>query len=208
MATDVSQDLLSRIEAWAKEQPEIVALYLFGSQVQGNTHPGSDVDVGVLARLDLSKEELWRLQDRWSASVSALGTGELDLSVLNLAPVPFRFEVTTRGRLLWTADISGVVEFESITLRRYWDLKPILDAYWEAAVSQLMEAGDEAERRQHEAALRRVRDVHSRAREASVPSGRPVASAAVQRVRHPSRIGGGARAQLIKQGQFEREDAR
>ena len=76
--------LLKELVTWAQAQREIIALYLYGSQAQGRTSALSDVDVAVLARNDLSRHQLWRLEDRcvarWPEAV--------DIRVLNLAPLP------------------------------------------------------------------------------------------------------------------------
>ena len=45
--TDV-KSLLDQLVAWAQTQPEIVALYLYGSQAEGRVNRLSDVDVAVL----------------------------------------------------------------------------------------------------------------------------------------------------------------
>jgi len=161
------QELLRQLKTWARGQEEIVALYLFGSEAAGTALRTSDLDVAVLARSDLPKERLWRLEDRWLATWTKLAGPRVDLVLLNLAPLPFRFEVISRGRLLWASDGGAVAEFESITRRRYWDLRPILERAWAGFVEQLSEARSEAERREYQAALEQVGAVHRRVREAS-----------------------------------------
>jgi hypothetical protein len=87
--------------------------------------------------------------------------------ILNLAPLPFRYEVTARGRRLWAADLGWVSDWESLTWRQYWDLRPLLERDWQQYVRRVMESQDEAERQQYQAALERIRAVHRRVREAS-----------------------------------------
>ena len=156
--------LLKELVTWAQAQREIIALYLYGSQAQGRTSALSDVDVAVLARNDLSRQQLWRLEDRcvarWPEAV--------DIRVLNLAPLPFRYEVTARGRRLWAVNLGTVADWESLTWRRYWDLRPRLERDWQQYVKQVMEQQGETERQQYQAALAKVRAVHRRVREAAV----------------------------------------
>jgi predicted nucleotidyltransferase len=158
--------LLDQLMTWAQTQPEILALYLYGSQAEGRADALSDVDVALLARDDLSRQQLWRLEERciarWPES--------LDLRVLNLAPLPFRYEVTARGQRLWAAELDKVADWESLTWRQYWDLRPYLERDWQQYVRHVMEQKDEAERRQYQAALAKVRAVHRRIREASASS--------------------------------------
>src|SRR5688572_29676075 len=92
--------LVKQLIAWAKEQPELLAVYLYGSVAEGRTNALSDLDIGLLLRPEPTKQEIWRLEDRWSA----LWPEIVDLRVLNLAPITFQFEVTTKGDRIWCAD--------------------------------------------------------------------------------------------------------
>lgn len=153
---------LKELVTWAQAQEEIIALYLYGSQAQGRASALSDVDVAVLARGDLSLRQLWRLEDRcvahWPEAV--------DIRVLNLAPLPFRYEVTAHGQRLWVANLGIVANLESLIWRQYWDLHPRLERDWEQYVQQVMEQKNEAERQQYQTALAKVRAIHRRVREA------------------------------------------
>lgn len=155
--------LLSELTAWAQAQPEILALYLYGSQAEDRAGVLSDVDIAVLARPELTREELWRLEDRWAA----LWPEKVDCRLLNLAPLPFRYEVTARGRRLWAADANRVAEIESLIWRRYWDEQPRLEQDWTLYVAHVLEQQDETERQEYQAALAKVRAVHQRVRETS-----------------------------------------
>jgi predicted nucleotidyltransferase len=156
-----AEGLVDRLVIWAQTEPNILALYLYGSHAEGRAHALSDVDVAILAREDLSQEQLWELEKRcsvqWPESV--------DLRVLNLAPLPFRYEVTARGRRLWAADMGQVADWESLTWRLYWDLRPRLERDWRGYVQHVMEQKSEIERQQYQTALDHVRAVHHRVRE-------------------------------------------
>jgi predicted nucleotidyltransferase len=156
--------LLKELVAWAQGQQEIMALYLYGSHATGNANALSDVDVAVLAREGLSRQQLWRLEDRWATRWPEM----VEMRVLNLAPLPFRYEVTAYGRRLWAADLGAVADFESLIWRQYWDVRPRLERAWEHYVQQVMEQQSESERLQYQATLAKVRAVHRRVREAAV----------------------------------------
>ncbi len=157
------EKLRNDLIAWAKTQPEIMALYLYGSQAEGRANALSDLDVAVLVRLEIPKAQLWRLEDRWAAQWPEY----VDLRLLNLAPLPFRYEVTANGQRLWAADVGAVAEIESLIWRQYWDVRPRLEQDWSHFVEHIMEQKDEAERQQYAAALAKVRAVHRRVREAA-----------------------------------------
>ncbi len=136
------ETLLSELIAWAQTQPEIIALYLYGSQAQGTANTLSDVDVAILAQPDLSQEQLWRLEDRWASQWPE----RLDLRVLNLAPLAVRYEVMAHGQRLWAADAGIVAEIESLVWRQYWDLHPRLEQDWAQYVEYVTETRNEVER--------------------------------------------------------------
>jgi predicted nucleotidyltransferase len=163
MSTNVGL-LLNELVSWARRQPDILALYLYGSHAEGRATALSDIDVAVWARADLSRSQLSELEDRWASQWPET----VDLRVLNLAPLPFRYEVTARGRRLWAADVGTIGDLESRVWRTYWDLHPHLERDWERHVQHLMEKRDDAERDEYQAALAEIRAVHRRVREAAV----------------------------------------
>jgi predicted nucleotidyltransferase len=163
MATPELETLLKELVAWARAQDGIIALYLHGSHAQGGAGPLSDVDVAVLARPELSRSQMWRLEDRCAARWPEV----VDVRVLNLAPLSFCYEVTSRGRRLWAADAGAVADWESLVWRRYWDLRPLLERDWGQYVKAVMEQRGETERQQYQTTLEKVRAVHRRVREAA-----------------------------------------
>lgn len=159
----MADKLLQDIIAWAQSQLEIIALYLFGSYAEGRAHHLSDLDIAILARQDLPYEKLWRLEDRWAACWPE----QVDLHILNLAPIPVRFEIIRRGQRLWCSDDTATVVFESLTRRRYWDLQPLLEESWRRWRQDLEEKRDAIEREQYQTALEQIRAVHHRVRTAA-----------------------------------------
>ena len=53
-----------------------------------------------------------------------------DLRPLNLAPLPFRFDVVTQGRIFYTRDEERQVDFEARTRSLYFDFLPHLRFYY------------------------------------------------------------------------------
>lgn len=154
---------LNDLVSWARNQSEILALYLYGSVPEGRANSLSDVDVGILVKPEISILRLWGLEDHWLAQWPE----HIDLRVLNSGPLSFRYEVTARGQRFWAADVGIVADIESLIWRQYWDLRPRLEQDWGYYVEHLMEQRNETERQQYEAALAKVRRVHQRVREAA-----------------------------------------
>ena len=161
---------LNNLVTWAANQDEILALYLYGSQAQGRAGVLSDIDIGILVKPELSKQEIRRWERKWVTQWPE----SIDIHILNLGPLPFQYEVTAQGRRLWTADANTVAGIESLIWRRYWDWQPIMEKHWRHYVRHLLEERDAVERKQYQAALEQVRTVHRRVREAAAKSIRDV----------------------------------
>lgn len=159
----------TQLETWCEQYPELLAVYLFGSQAEGRAGPRSDVDLALLARLDLPRPFLWRREDQWASELSRLLAPHCtaDVFVLNLAPLSVRFQVITLGRILWTSDALAVSDFESYTRRRYWDLSPYQEAYQRNLETRIKESWNATQREQYRKALEQTRAIHRRIEEAA-----------------------------------------
>jgi predicted nucleotidyltransferase len=165
MATGVISELVSK---YLTGYSEVLAAYLYGSQAEGRASALSDIDIGVLTRDGLAEEHLWRLEDALAADLRpVLYTDKVDLIVLNLAPLRIRYEVITRGEVLYSADDGARADFESYSLRRYWDFKKYAEEYDRCFLTRIKEALDETQRLQYQDTFAKVRAVHRRVKEAA-----------------------------------------
>jgi predicted nucleotidyltransferase len=168
MVTKAIRALRSQLTEQFEGRPEVIAVYLYGSHAEGRANALSDMDIGILIRDGLVKERLWELEDALAADLGrALRTDNLDLIVLNLAPLRIRYEVITRGEVLYSADDGARADFESCSLRRYWDFKKYLEEYDRCFLTRIKEAMDETQRRQYQDTSAKVRAVHRRVKEAA-----------------------------------------
>lgn len=95
----------------------------FGSQVNGHTHPESDVDVAVLAekRLPFARQlDLW-------LELSQAFRADVDLSVLNHAEPLLLYQVARKGRVLYQVERRAWPEFRGYAHRYYWDTQKLRD---------------------------------------------------------------------------------
>ena len=107
----------------------LLAAFLFGSHAEGRAHRESDVDVGVLldrealptarARFERGLELSTRLQD-------VLGSGRVDLVVLNEAPPGLGRHVVVSGRCLLDREPELTHAFVRDVQLRAADLEPFL----------------------------------------------------------------------------------
>lgn len=101
------------------DEPEVLAVYVFGSQARGEARAASDLDVAVLetpnATLSLEAEDRLRRAIR-----SATGLGVDLVRLVPSSPV-LAFEVLEGGRRVFVRDAQLADEIEERLLRRYLD---------------------------------------------------------------------------------------
>jgi predicted nucleotidyltransferase len=109
-----------------KDKP-VAAAYLYGSAARGEMTPLSDVDIGLLIRGPFSLLEKLDLELSIEVELASLGCGLSDVRVVNEAPIALRGDLVTEGILLYSADESERVEFETRARREYFDFLPFLE---------------------------------------------------------------------------------
>lgn len=115
--------LQSGLEEYLRECPEVVAVYLFGSQAEGLSHARSDLDLAVLLGADVDKERYTDYRLKLLEELSGLLPNRLDLIILNQVPPLFQFQVLQKGRLLFDRDPGLRAKLEMHMLNRYYDMR-------------------------------------------------------------------------------------
>jgi uncharacterized protein len=108
--------------------PNVAAVYLFGSHARGTSRDDSDVDLGVLYRNPPPATLLGQPFELQTELSSELGV-PVDVVVMNTAPVDLVHRILRDGRILLEADRSRRIAFEVKARNDYFDLLPILHRY-------------------------------------------------------------------------------
>jgi len=124
--------VLARVQEYVSDQPNLVAVYLFGSIASGLDHAQSDVDVAILLSESPDRSAALELQLRMMADLEDICGRQVDLVVLNTASPLLCFQVFKHGRLLAERDCTARALFEMRVRSLYYDFKP----YYELQVSQ------------------------------------------------------------------------
>lgn len=124
MKPDVTKHVLDAVEG----QPEISAVYVFGSVARGTEGPGSDVDVAVLFRSTPSATLMGPRLTLEGDLERRIGRA-VDLITLNTASADLVHRVLRDGRLVLDRDPSRRIRFEVDKRNEYFDLQPVRDAY-------------------------------------------------------------------------------
>ena len=103
----------------------MLAVFLFGSQVDGYATPRSDVDLAILLSEPLT------LPNRLALEVDlcqALNREDLDIILLNDASISLRFRAI-RGQLLYERAPTQVADFIQRVMLDFYDFQHVLKSY-------------------------------------------------------------------------------
>ncbi|MCX7750862.1 MAG: nucleotidyltransferase domain-containing protein [Candidatus Bipolaricaulota bacterium] len=109
----------------AREDPEVLAVLLYGSRARGDAGPGSDTDVCLVLRDGFPREELPR------KALDYLGDA-LDLRVFQALPLLLRRRVLKEGRVLFVRDEGALYDLAIRTAKAWEDFRHIYLDYLEA----------------------------------------------------------------------------
>lgn len=121
----LSGDQVDHLRQVCAEEPQVLAVFLFGSQVNGYATPHSDVDLAILLEEELTLEEWLELE---VGLCQALERDDLDLLSLGHASINMRFRAIS-GCLLYERVPDRVSDFIQRTLVEYYDFQPVLETY-------------------------------------------------------------------------------
>ena len=91
------------------------AVYLFGSHATGQVHPGSDLDLAVLASIPMDDVERYDLAQTLAPHLDC----NVDLIDLRAATTVLRMQVIAHGRCLYRGDAAAVEAFEDFVFSDY-----------------------------------------------------------------------------------------
>lgn len=118
------------IQGYSLTKDEILGVYLFGSIL--NTTDLSqieDVDIGFLLEEDNSINALEKAIELDTELSQLLNFDNFDVVILNNSPLPFRYDIITSGKLVYSKDDGKRREFESLSTKEYLKFKPYLQDY-------------------------------------------------------------------------------
>lgn len=112
-------DLLPEAFEYLQADEDILFAYLFGGLARGKAKPMSDVDIAVFLdeKASLAEKKL----EIFGNLASILLTDEIDLVVLNKAPLTLRMKILENKKVI--VDRAPLIRhrYESLTMRQYFD---------------------------------------------------------------------------------------
>lgn len=112
----------------AREDPEVLAVMVFGSAARGEAGPKSDVDVCLVL--------VPEIRDRERAAQKRLeylaeSPENLDIQIFQLLPLYVRHRVLKEGQVLFSRDEDALYELAFATIRAFEDFKHVYREYLE-----------------------------------------------------------------------------
>jgi uncharacterized protein len=107
------------LKEFFKNNPNIIFAYLFGGSLKEKRSPLSDVDIAVCVK-DVKKLDYI---DLFGKITDILGTGEVDLVILNTAPVSITGRILQSRKVLTDKNPFARHIYESLTLRKFFDFQ-------------------------------------------------------------------------------------
>lgn len=112
------------VEAVLEQFPEALAIYLFGSQVDGTTHSNSDCDLAVLLPFDASSaSDPWRWIEATQAIAGRIGCERLDLIDLRKSSTVFSMQIVQSGKRIHCSNVQAADDYEVLVMALYQELQ-------------------------------------------------------------------------------------
>jgi predicted nucleotidyltransferase len=112
---------------------DVLALYGFGSIAHGVFNPLSDLDFGVLLKDDFDKSAYFGKQLELIGLFNDIfRTDEIDLVLMNDAPLRFCHNIIKTGKLLYCREKREIIDFQERLIKLYLDFKYFRDSFDES----------------------------------------------------------------------------
>lgn len=112
-------ELLPKAAFYLNSLPEVWFAYLFGGLAKGDPSPLSDLDLAIYLNPEENANE--RKLEILGKLIDILKTDEIDLVVLNRAPLPLRMQILKNRKILVDKAPFKRHVYESLTMREYFD---------------------------------------------------------------------------------------
>jgi predicted nucleotidyltransferase len=161
-----TRQLVETLKDFMARQPEVRLAYLFGSHGRGTANALSDIDLAILLDERLSLAEQGQAHVRlMSDLMGLLHRDDVDLVILNRAPLLLRHRILRDGTLVFAVAEQERARFAADTLQRYLDHRYMYDVLDEAMWVRLREGRFGRGQIGAARALRQTRALHRQATE-------------------------------------------
>jgi len=116
-----------KLKHYFTKKEEILFAFLFGSIANDKTTGISDIDIAVMlneSKIDKTKNPYGYKAELLAKLISVLSFDDIDLIILNDAPLLLKHRIVQSGREIYTKDEKLSAEFCVKVMEQFLDLKP------------------------------------------------------------------------------------
>lgn len=140
-AAEIIAHLKAHAPAVLARYPVEIA-YLHGSVANGTPLPDSDVDIAlVLSEIPPPYERLKLELEIQAALEDACQLANVDVRVINQAPIMAQGPIVQEGILLYSRDREQRIAFEVLTRKKYFDYRPTAERMQRAFLGHIRNEG-------------------------------------------------------------------
>lgn len=116
---------VEEILALARQDPDVLAVLLYGSQARGDAGPRSDVDLCLVLDPAFSPEAV-------PAKGATYLHPDLDVRIFTALPLAVRRRVLREGKILYARDEDSLYDLAIRTAKEWEDFRHVYEDYLEA----------------------------------------------------------------------------
>ncbi len=127
------------IQGYSLTKDEILGVYLFGSILTTTDLTQiEDIDIAFLLESDESVNTFEKTIELNTELSQLMNFDKFDIVILNNAPLPFRYDIITKGKFIYSKNDELRRKFESLSTKKYFKFKPYLEYYDKYLESRLI----------------------------------------------------------------------
>lgn len=112
---------------------EIIFALIYGSFMKEERY--NDIDIGLYIQGQQDSYLQYELNLETDMIISGLYPREVDIRVLNKAPLYFKYNIIKEGTLLFTRDDNVFSDFKELVIRDYLDFQPYYKEFLKEAMN-------------------------------------------------------------------------
>ncbi|MBC8235584.1 nucleotidyltransferase domain-containing protein [bacterium] len=133
LKTDMITEIIEKLKNFFANREEVQFAVIFGSLAKGTANKLSDVDIAVMIVPHFKDTFPYGYQATLTADLmQELKRNDVDVVILNKAPIALRYEVLRYGKFIHVRDKQARIQFQIDTINRYEDFKHIYRVHEEA----------------------------------------------------------------------------
>lgn len=125
-----NKEIINKIKEYFYDQDDVIALYIFGSFVNGNFNENSDIDLGVMFRDNIKKVKAFNLKLKIMGALEDILGLEVDVVIFSQVDMKLQHQIS-RGKLLKGKDNKQRIRREQKLFDQYIDMKYFYNKYEE-----------------------------------------------------------------------------